>query len=160
MSPPRLASAAALPLFASLAWVALSLIESPLTQALRARQLSRRESHCPPPSQSGTARLPALPEGEPLSSPKVSTQTQELPPASPSSTLQPPASMPVMLAGIAAYCAALLLHISFYIATPLFLWGAMCYLMRQNYLKNLLWTALCMGFIALFFEVLFNISLP
>jgi len=120
LSEPRLASAAALPLAASLLWTLLSLIiliQSP-RQTRPANALGRALGYVLPPP------------------------------------------LPAMLTGIALYCLALLLNVSFYIATPLFLWGAMCYLMRQNYLKNMLWTALCMGFITLIFKALFNVVLP
>jgi hypothetical protein len=36
----------------------------------------------------------------------------------------------------------------------------MCYLTRRDFLKNILWTALCMGFIALIFKALFQVILP
>jgi hypothetical protein len=71
-----------------------------------------------------------------------------------------PAPLPAMIIAIVAYCAALLLHVSFYIATPLFLWGSMCYLTRREFLKNILWTALCMGFIIGVFSMLFHVILP
>lgn|GEM_PF-388086 len=66
----------------------------------------------------------------------------------------------VMLLAIVAYCVSLLLNASFYIVTPLFLWGSMCYLMRKDYVKNILWTALCMAFIFLVFRMLFGVILP
>jgi hypothetical protein len=58
------------------------------------------------------------------------------------------------------YCGALYLNIGFLLATPIFLWCSMTYLSRGGYLKNLLWTALCMGFIYLVFKVLFSVVLP
>ena len=66
----------------------------------------------------------------------------------------------VMILLILAYCAALYLDVGFMIATPVFLWVGMSYLSRKNYLKNVLWTALCMLFIYLVFRVLFSVVLP
>ena len=61
---------------------------------------------------------------------------------------------------ILAYCVALNLKVGFYIATPVFLWISMCYLMRKDYVKNLLWTALCMAFIIVVFRFIFSVMLP
>ena len=61
---------------------------------------------------------------------------------------------------IVLYCVALYLDLGFNIATPIFLWCGMSYLMRKNYIKNLLWTALCMAFILLVFSLLFSVVLP
>ncbi len=61
---------------------------------------------------------------------------------------------------ILAYCVALNFGLGFYIATPLFLWISMCYLMRKDYAKNLLWTALCMAFIVVVFRFIFSVVLP
>lgn len=71
-----------------------------------------------------------------------------------------PTSVVIMIAAIVLYSAALLLHISFYIATPLFLWGSMCYLMRGGYVKNILWTAICVAFIIVVFQILFGVVMP
>ena len=61
---------------------------------------------------------------------------------------------------ILAYCIALNFGLGFYIATPVFLWVSMCYLMRKDYVKNVLWTALCMGFIVVVFRFIFSVMLP
>ena len=61
---------------------------------------------------------------------------------------------------ILAYCFALNFGLGFYIATPLFLWISMCYLLRRDYVKNLLWTALCMAFIIVVFRFIFSVVLP
>lgn len=61
---------------------------------------------------------------------------------------------------ILAYCFALNFGLGFYIATPVFLWVSMCYLMRKDYVKNLLWTALCMAFIIIVFRFIFSVVLP
>lgn len=66
----------------------------------------------------------------------------------------------VVVACAFAYCVALYLGVGFMIATPVFLWGVMTYLSGGNYLKNLFWTALCMLFIYLVFQVLFSVVLP
>ena len=66
----------------------------------------------------------------------------------------------VMLALVLAYCVALYFGAGFMLATPIFLWVGMSYLSRGNYLKNILWTALCMAFIYLVFRVLFSVVLP
>jgi hypothetical protein len=59
-----------------------------------------------------------------------------------------------------AYCLALYLDAGFMIATPIFLWCTMSFLSRGKFVKNLLWTALCMLFIYLVFRVLFSVVLP
>ena len=66
----------------------------------------------------------------------------------------------VMIGLIILYCLALYLGSGFMIATPIFLWVGMTWLSRGNYLKNILWTAICMGFIYLVFKVLFSVVLP
>ena len=66
----------------------------------------------------------------------------------------------VVLGGILIYCLLLFLGVSFYIATPLFLYGCMCYLMRGNFVKNILWTAIVMAFIILVFRMLFSVVFP
>ena len=71
-----------------------------------------------------------------------------------------PMNVLAMLAAIVAYCAALAAGISFYVATTLFLYGSMCFLTRKHYVKNILWTALVMGFIVLVFRVLFSVVFP
>ena len=71
-----------------------------------------------------------------------------------------PKDVVVMLVAVLAYCVALLMGLSFYIATSLFLYGTMCYLTRKNYLKNVLWTALVMAFIVVVFRMLFSVVFP
>lgn len=71
-----------------------------------------------------------------------------------------PLDVVIMLAGILVYCVLLMIGISFYIATPLFLYGSMCYLMRKDYVKNILWTAIVMAFIVLVFRMLFSVIFP
>ncbi len=66
----------------------------------------------------------------------------------------------VMAALVLIYCIALYVGAGFMLATPVFLWAGMTYLSRGNYVKNLLWTALCMLFIYLVFRVLFSVILP
>ena len=71
-----------------------------------------------------------------------------------------PKTVVVMIAAILVYCVALMFHISFYIATPIFLWGSMSYLMRDNYVKNILWTAILIAFIIVVFQILFGVVMP
>lgn len=71
-----------------------------------------------------------------------------------------PLDVAVMLCFIIGYCTALYFGLSFYIATPLFLYGGMCYLSRKNFVKNLLWTAVVMAFIVLVFRILFGVIFP
>ena len=71
-----------------------------------------------------------------------------------------PREVVVMLLAILAYCVVMLLGVSFYIATSLFLYGTMCYLTRKNYIKNILWTALVMAFIVVVFRMLFSVVFP
>ena len=71
-----------------------------------------------------------------------------------------PLNVIIMLARIVAYCVALVEGVSFYIATPAFLYISMCYLMRKDYLKNILWTGIVMAFIVLVFRMLFSVVFP
>jgi hypothetical protein len=71
-----------------------------------------------------------------------------------------PIDVLVILAAVLVYCILLFVGVSFYIATPLFLYGSMCYLMKKDYLKNILWTALVMAFIVLVFRMLFGVVFP
>ena len=71
-----------------------------------------------------------------------------------------PMNVIVMIGMILAYCVMLVLGISFYIATPLFLYGSMCFLTRKDYVKNVLWTAIVMAFIILVFRMLFSVVFP
>ena len=71
-----------------------------------------------------------------------------------------PLNVLIMLIAIVAYCWALVEGISFYIATPAFLYFSMCYLTRKDYVKNILWTALVMAFIILVFRMLFSVVFP
>lgn len=66
----------------------------------------------------------------------------------------------VMVGLVLLYCVALYMNVGFMIATPIFLWIAMTYLGRGNMVKNLLWTAICMVFIYLVFQILFSVVLP
>lgn len=71
-----------------------------------------------------------------------------------------PKEVLVVFLAILVYCALLLAGVSFYIATPLFLYGSMCYLMRKDYLKNIIWTAIVMAFIVVVFRMLFSVIFP
>ncbi|MDT3843223.1 MAG: tripartite tricarboxylate transporter TctB family protein [Bacillota bacterium] len=71
-----------------------------------------------------------------------------------------PANVLVVIGMILVYCGLLVQGISFYIATPLFLYGSMCYLTRKDYVKNILWTAIVMAFIILVFRMLFSVVFP
>jgi hypothetical protein len=66
----------------------------------------------------------------------------------------------VMIVLVLVYCITLYMGLGFMIVTPLFLWISMSYLSRGNYVKNILWTALCMLFIYLVFKMLFSVVLP
>lgn len=126
MSPPRIASAAALPLLASGVWVLMALLnvlESVTRKALASGEGVR--------AKAAAALRFALPGGVAL-----------------------------MLCLIAAYCALLALGVSFYVSTPLFLYGAMCALRRGGYIRNLLWTAAVMAVVVLVFHVLFGVAFP
>lgn len=124
MSEPRIASAAAMPLFVSAMWTIMALLtvienfklKTPLTGKEKKIWAGLRYAM--------------------------------------------PVEVVVMLLAIFAYCVALLVGLSFYIATPLFLYGTMCYLTRKDYLKNILWTAIVMAFIVLVFRMLFSVVFP
>ncbi len=71
-----------------------------------------------------------------------------------------PLNVLIMLAAIVVYCASLIIGVSFYISTSVFLYFSMCYLMRKDYIKNILWTAVVMAFIVLVFRLLFSVVFP
>lgn len=71
-----------------------------------------------------------------------------------------PTDVIVMLLFMVAYCIALYVGLGFMYVTPVFLWGSMTFLSRGNYVKNILWTGLCMLFIYLVFHILFSVVLP
>ena len=58
------------------------------------------------------------------------------------------------------YCVLMYLGLSFYIATALFLWGSMTYLMKGSYLKNILWTAILIVFAVVVFRMIFGVVFP
>lgn len=66
----------------------------------------------------------------------------------------------VMLALIIAYCVSMAFGAPFIVASPLFLWIAMSYLERGNYVKNIIYTVIVMAFVILVFEVGFSVVLP
>ena len=61
---------------------------------------------------------------------------------------------------IAAYCVLLANGIPFIVSSPIFLWAAMTYLERGNFVKNILFTAIVMAFVILVFKVGFHVVLP
>lgn len=71
-----------------------------------------------------------------------------------------PLNIVVALLAIAAYCVLLYFKVSFYIVTPIFLYGLMTFLAKGNYVKNILWTALVMAFLIVVFRMLFSVVLP
>lgn len=125
MPPPRIASAAALPLLASGLWAALAL--------LRVIESLRKEA----PPQKGEPFPQKLRAGMRYAFPRETF---------------------VMICAIVAYCALLLCGAGFYVVTPVFLYGSMCYLSRGGYVKNLLWTAIVMAFIVGVFQLLFGMT--
>lgn len=127
MPEPRIASAAAMPMFVSGLWVLMSLLA-----VIENFKLTTPLSSL---SDMGKKLVTGLRYAMPF-------------------------SVAVMLLGIVAYCVLLLVGISFYIATPLFLYGSMCFLMRKDYVKNILWTAIVMAFIILVFRMLFSVVFP
>lgn len=127
MKEPRIASAAAMPLFVSGLWVVMALLTV----------IENFKLDTPLTGMSGWKEK--LWAGLRYAMPK---------------------EVVVVLLAIAAYCVLLLVGLSFYVATPLFLYGCMCYLMRKSYLKNILWTAIVMAFIILVFRMLFSVIFP
>ncbi len=124
---PRIASAAAVPVFVSALWVVMALW-TVIENFKLTTPLSKIQS-------TGEKIIKAFQYAFPL-------------------------NVLIMLAIIVAYCAALLEGVSFYIATPLFLYFSMCYLMKKDYVKNILWTAIVMAFIILVFRMLFSVVFP
>jgi len=59
-----------------------------------------------------------------------------------------------------SYCVSLVLGIGFEISTSLFLVIAMSYLMRGQYIKNIIYTSVCMAFILIVFKTIFQVILP
>jgi len=127
ISPPRAASAGALPLFVSTAWMVLSLVIV-IENFRKKTPLSGQKSF-------------------------ASVIWQGLRFAFPQTVL-------VMMIASIAYCVALLLGVGFYISTGLFLWGTTCYLTGKNFIKNILWTAITLGFIYVVFDLIFQLLLP
>jgi len=66
----------------------------------------------------------------------------------------------VSLIFIVCFCLLLSFGVPFYIVASVFLWGLMSFLAKGDYLKNVLWTALCMIFVAVVFGMLFNVVMP
>ena len=62
-----------------------------------------------------------------------------------------------MLLGL---CAALLLHVPFWVVCPVFLFAASFIVLKQKWLPSLLSAAITTGFIYLVFAVLFRVPLP
>lgn len=127
MSEPRIASAAAMPLFVSALWSIMAL----LTVIENVKLTS--------PLSALSDRKKKIIEGLRYAM---------------------PFEVVIMLLAILAYCTLLLFGVSFYITTPLFLYGCMCYLTRKHYLKNILWTAIVMAFIVVVFRMLFSVVFP
>ena len=71
-----------------------------------------------------------------------------------------PKEVVAVLLAIVIYCTLLLARVSFYIVTPLFLYGGMCILMRGGYVKNILYTAIIMAFVVLVFRMVFGVVFP
>lgn len=71
-----------------------------------------------------------------------------------------PKPVRVMIGFIVVYCVMLLMGVSFYLATILFLYGSMCCLTGREYGKNMGWSLLVMGFIILVFRMLFRVVFP
>lgn len=61
---------------------------------------------------------------------------------------------------IVFYCLLLSVGIPFYVTTALFLWGLMTLLYKGNYVKNVIWTAMCIAFIFVVFGLGFGVVLP
>jgi len=124
MSPPRSASAAAVPLFTSGLWTLLSLMviientrkNSPLTMA---KSITKKLKLC------------------------VSYVL--------------PKEVFVIICAILVYCILLICKANFYVVSSLFLYGSMCYLTGKNLVKNIIWTAIFMGFVFAVFRVMFGV---
>ena len=71
-----------------------------------------------------------------------------------------PLNVLIILSLIIIYCAALLMGVRFYIASPVFLYASISCLMRRDYIRNLVITGLVMIFIVLVFRIVFSIVLP
>ena len=63
----------------------------------------------------------------------------------------------IITLAIVLYCVLLFVGIDFYIVSTVFLYATMCYLSRGNFIKNILWTAIFMGFTFVVFQVIFGV---
>ncbi len=61
---------------------------------------------------------------------------------------------------IFAYCVLLNFRVSFYLSSALFLWGLMSFLAKGGFVKNIIWTAMVLAFIAVVFGMLFSVVMP
>lgn len=127
MKEPKIASAAAVPLFVSGLWTLMALLTVIENFKL-------------------TTPLSGMPNG-------IDKVRKALAYVLPPNVL-------VTIGMILVYCILLYFKVSFYVATPLFLYGAMCFLTKKDYVKNILWTAIVMAFIVLVFRLLFSVVFP
>lgn len=66
----------------------------------------------------------------------------------------------IALIFIVSYCLLLSYGVPFYVTTSLFLWGLMTLLYKGNYVKNVIWTAMCIAFIFVVFGLGFGVIMP
>lgn len=66
----------------------------------------------------------------------------------------------VVLLMLIGYCLLLVLGIGFELATPIFLFISMSYLMNGKYLQSLIFTVVVMVFILIIFNTIFQVILP
>ena len=71
-----------------------------------------------------------------------------------------PNSIILAIIFILAYCVALSIGISFYITTTVFLWGLISLLSKKGYVRNAIYTAITMVFIAVVFGMVFHVVMP
>ncbi len=71
-----------------------------------------------------------------------------------------PKDTAVLILCVFLYCLLLYFKLSFYIATAIFLFVSMCYLHKQSYARNGLYTALILAFIIVVFRILFGVVFP
>lgn len=71
-----------------------------------------------------------------------------------------PNSIIVALIFVLGYCVALYVEIPFYISTSIFLWGLISLLCKKGYVRNAIYTAITMAFIAVVFGMIFNVVMP
>ncbi len=71
-----------------------------------------------------------------------------------------PPHVSVMILLLVIYTATFFAGVTFWVSTPVYLWVAIAYLHRKDYLKNVIWIGCMMLFIFLVFKLAFRVIFP